>query len=115
MKYINPKELKILLEEQPEAVDLIDIRSVYEYDQWHIPKSVSLPIESLKFIEYKPHKPIGVFYCQSSNRTFDSIEDIKQLEYVEHYILLGGISSWRRVLLPICKKEECKCVESSFP
>ena len=110
MKHINPKELKIFLEKKIRHIDLIDIRSVFEYKECHLLGAISLPIDNLKFINHHSSKTIAVFYCKTSKRTSDDADELEELGYLENYILSGGINSWRRVLLPLCAEpKNCKC------
>lgn len=113
--YLNPKELYQIFLERRESFDLIDIRSRWEYGQFHIPDSQILSIDERCFIDYVPSKKDGVFYCSTSTRTLDYIDDIKEIPYINHYILLGGINSWKKLLLPICSGKICRCAVSFFP
>lgn len=110
MECINPKELMAFIEKRLASVDLIDIRSQFEYDECHLPNAISIPINSLKFIDYSSAKPIAVFYCNTSSRTFDNVDELTELGYKENYILLGGIGSWKRLLFPVCTRNKCRCL-----
>lgn len=114
VNFINPKELFEMLKKHGKDTDLIDIRSNSEYIKCHIPMSKPLNISSISFIEYEPKKKLGVFYCSTSKRTMEYIDDIKEISYEAHFILLGGINSWKKLLFPVCCSDHCKCAAFSF-
>ncbi len=113
IKFISPKDLYKILIERRDDFDLLDIRSKDEYLKFHLPGAVMLNINSMSFIDYHPTKDVGIFYCSTSRRTLDYIDDIKEIPYKNHYILLGGLNSWKKLLLPVCSEEKCKCAEYS--
>ena len=109
IKTIDPRNLERFLIHNKSDYELIDIRSTNDYVTSHIPTAISLPLDSKLFMDYVPTKKIGIFYCESSRRVAEEQEWLQDIEFSEYYILLGGLNSWRRLLLLMCKKGNCRC------
>lgn len=104
-KPMDPKELFTLLRSNANDFELIDIRNSDDYLKFHIPCSISLPSDSKEFLNFIPSKKTGIFYCQSSSRTIYCQDDLEDFEFENAYTLIGGISYWRQLDLPLCIKE----------
>lgn len=79
----------------PGAV-LMDVRTTPEYRQGHIPKSISVPLQTIdraaKIIENKS-TPIFV-YCQSGARSRQAVGALRRMGY-QQVTDMGGIALYR--------------------
>lgn len=79
----------------PGAV-LMDVRTTPEYRQGHIPKSISVPLQTIdraaKIIENKG-TPIFV-YCQSGARSRQAVGALRRMGY-QQVTDMGGIALYR--------------------
>lgn len=94
-KTISPKEVKEQLDSGKKVV-LLDVRTVHEYQEKHIPNSVLVPLHTIeeKITEVIPDKNIKIFvYCRSGNRSKTATKLLLKLGYTNVYDL-GGINSW---------------------
>lgn len=66
MLTLTPKELSLLLETSPEAITLIDVRNIDEYEEIHIPEALLIPLHLLPLRqgEIDRTKQI-IFICRS--------------------------------------------------
>lgn len=94
-KNISPQEARKKLEFDSDVI-LVDVRTLEEYNEGHIPKSILLPVD---FIEEKAYiilpdrtRPI-IVYCKSGNRATLAAEKLAKLGYIEVYNM-GGILDW---------------------
>jgi|GEM_PF-6851511 len=101
---IAPKELHTLLNSKASNFELIDIRSVKDYQTVHIPSAISLPLASEEFLNFTPSKEIGIFYCHSSRRTSEHLDDLEEFGFKHIYTIIGGIIYWQQMALPLCEK-----------
>lgn len=94
VKKISASEARKLLTSK-NAV-LIDVRNPGEYQEKHIPKSVSLPLDRLENEAKKhfpdPSAPI-ITYCQTGRRSAMAATVLNRLGYLQIYDL-GGIINW---------------------
>lgn len=78
-----------------EAV-MIDVRSAVEYGRGHIPGSINIPLESLKYVAALWHDKTIVFYCRSGNRTCLAKQTLDAIDCQARYVLKGGFNQWQR-------------------
>ena len=97
---IDPNTLKRWLDED-KAV-LIDIREADEYVREHIPGSRLVPLSAFNPADFpQEHDKIGVFHCNSGNRTCHAAPQILATSFREVYHLEGGIQAWKGAGLSI--------------
>lgn len=93
-------ELKV----QQNNIILIDVRSVEEYQEYHIENSFSIPIDEIKLDSGKTKlsqiinnstikNPTIVFYCTSGVRSIQAYKIMKDKE-LKIMVLAGGINAF---------------------
>ena len=93
---ISPQEAKRRLS-SGEAVVLLDVRTPEEYEQIHIPNSISLPLDRLKHevAGRIPDKDMPIIvYCLSGARSSMASSQLAAMGYT-NVSNMGGIRSWR--------------------
>lgn len=94
----QPIDIHKGLEEFEKTKDalLLDVRTVNEYKEGHIPGSYNLPLEdisSIEQVETKKERPIFV-YCFSGRRSAKASESLKKMGY-QKVKNIGGINSYK--------------------
>lgn len=91
---ITPKELITLLDTIPESIELIDVRSLSEYDTYHIREARHIPLHiiPLRMNEIDCNKKI-IFICQSGGRSAQACMFFLQ-NNINATNLVGGMSSF---------------------
>ena len=84
--------------ESDENSFLLDVRTIEEYQEGHIPNAKLIDIlQAEKFIEsiksLDPNKNYYV-YCHSGVRSVQACQIMKSFGFENLYNLLGGISEW---------------------
>lgn len=75
---------------------LLDVRTVAEYTEKHIPGSVLIPVEDIKTqaTEKLKDKDAPIFvYCRSGNRSATAAQALANMSYINVFNL-GGINNW---------------------
>lgn len=89
-------EEAIALMEKESGYIILDVRTVQEYSEKHIPKAVNIPNESIG-TEDLPALPdknqLILVYCRSGNRSKQASEKLAALGYT-NVVEFGGINSW---------------------
>ena len=96
-KNINVDEAKAALDSDSSII-LLDVRTVAEYNERHIPNSVLIPLDELKnrAISELPNKDAKIIvYCRSGARSASASNILVNLGYTNVYNMLGGITSWK--------------------
>ena len=89
-------EEAIALMEKESGYIILDVRTVQEYSEKHIPKAVNIPNESIgtEEIPALPDKnQLILVYCRSGNRSKQASEKLAALGYT-NLVEFGGINSW---------------------
>lgn len=84
-------ELKSMVENK-EPVTMIDVRTLEEYNQGHIPGAV--PIESIKDLKAFKYEGRVVLYCNTGRRSQTALRLFKD-NGIEAADLEGGIKAWK--------------------
>jgi rhodanese-related sulfurtransferase len=95
-KDIDPQDVKERLDAD-ESLFLIDVRSPEEYEEYHIPNSISIPLNVLetKIAKAAPDKDAEIIvYCLSGRRAAAACGLLTEMGY-RNVSNMGGILSWR--------------------
>ncbi len=92
---INYIEAKELLKENTQGI-LLDVRSIQEYNEYHLNGAICIPIYELQnkivnMIEDK--NGLIIVYCQSGGRSKKAEGILKKMGYTNVYEIEGGIDN----------------------
>jgi len=102
---ITPQEALALIENNrnnPEFV-IIDVRTPEEFAEGHIENAVNIDFYSETFrddLDTLDKDKTYLIYCRSGRRSGLSIPLMKELDFMEIYDMLGGITRWKTEGLP---------------
>lgn len=92
---ITAEEAKARLDSES-GIILVDVRTLDEYNEGHIPNAILLPVDSIadEAETIIPNKDATYFvYCRSGNRSATASAQLAQMGYKNIYDL-GGINDW---------------------
>jgi adenylyltransferase/sulfurtransferase len=83
-------------------VQWIDVREPYEYDRYHIPGSMLLPMSQMntRFREIDPHRPV-IVVCAIGQRSLRVTHALRKAGHKRAHNLKGGMVYWINARLPI--------------
>ncbi len=92
---ITINEMLEILKTNDNAI-LIDVRSVQEYSEGHLPQSINIPVydmekEALRKIPNK--EDIIIVYCSAGVRSKKALQILKKLGYKNLYHIEGGVEN----------------------
>ncbi len=94
-KYIQPEELKKLVENPVDSLWIIDVRSEKAYANGHIPTAKSFPAATVKSrLGEIPKKQYLIIYCTVGANAQIVAKTLRNAGY-KRYINWGGISRWK--------------------
>jgi len=95
LKPIDFNTIGGLLSDPASNVLLLDVRTIEEYADGHIPGSVLKPYDEIaaSFAEADTSRPIAV-YCRSGRRSAIAVETLLAMGYT-NVSDLGGITGWK--------------------
>ena len=83
--------------EENENYIILDVRTIEEYNEGHIPNAICIPNETIDedVINKLPNKDqLILIYCRSGNRSKQAANKLKKLGYT-NLIDFGGIIDWK--------------------
>ena len=98
----NQSKINFISESQfNEIIDpdfnLIDVRTIQEFESGHIENAVHIDFYSdsfqSKILNLKKNSKI-IFYCRTNNRSSKSADFLLNNDYIDLSVIEGGITSW---------------------
>jgi len=100
---ITPDELADWIINKDPAIQLIDIRTPKEYDEFHLDNAINIPLNQLLNKEWVDFLDQGIkmniFYSNGSTFSHDAWMIARQLGYENNYVLQGGLNYWTETIL----------------
>ena len=91
---LDPEEVQQALQDEPE-LKLLDVRTQYEHDKYHLPDSTLIPIQEIQErsgeLDAKEH---WLVYCEHGRRSVMVCEFLAQLGFEKLTNLRGGMAHW---------------------
>ena len=100
---ISPDELADLLIKQDPALQLIDVRKKDDFNKFHLPGAMNIPLDNLLSENMKPFvnqvSKKNVFYSNGTNLANEAWIITRQLGYDNNYVLDGGLNNWYNTII----------------
>lgn len=93
---ITPEEAHQMLEEEPEEIIFLDVRTEAEYEESHIQDAINIPLSELesRIGELDKSKKI-IVYCKDGVESRTASEILLQHGFENVYRMLGGMKEWK--------------------
>ena len=77
-----------------EGIKIIDVRSKQEYNEYHLPNAINIPVYEIEkeinnYIKNK--NEVIIVYCQVGSRSNKAKKILERLGYINVYNLKGGL------------------------
>ena len=103
MQYFSPDEVAHMIISKDPSLVLIDVRNEDEYEKFHLPGAINIPLSSLLEEQWKDyiHQDLryNVFYSNSTVNANQAWMLSRQLGYKNNYVLQGGLNYWAETIL----------------
>ena len=104
VELIDVHQLKERIENSKEALILLDVRTIEEYQSGHIKNSINIPHDQLilnvNVLDQYRNQPIVVF-CRSGRRAQLVIETLIENKFDQIVDLQGDIQAWKTSGFPV--------------
>jgi rhodanese-related sulfurtransferase len=98
VQFISPDVVADMLVQKDPSLRLIDVRTPEEYDAYHMPDAINIPLSSLLSEEYTDilHQEayMNVLYSNGSVYANQAWMITRQLGYENNFVLEGGLNYW---------------------
>jgi len=99
-QFVHPDEM--IISDDP-SLQLIDLRSAEEYQEFHLPGSINIPFSDLLKNDYRyiidQDLKLNVFYSNGSVTANEAWMITRQLGYRNNYVLEGGLNYWAETIM----------------
>ena len=102
-QFISPDEIADMIISEDPVLQLIDLRTAEEYQEFHLPGAFNIPFSDLlkddyRFIIDQDFK-INVFYSNGSVTANEAWMITRQLGYSNNYVMEGGLNYWAETIM----------------
>lgn len=98
MQYFTPDEVAHMIVSKDPSLVLIDVRAETEYEKYHLPGAINIPLASLLDDQWKDYVNqdlrYNVFYSNGTVNANQAWMLTRQLGYRNNYVLQGGLNYW---------------------
>jgi rhodanese-related sulfurtransferase len=111
MENITVAELKKIKEQK--NITLIDVRTPAEYEDYHIPDAMLMPLDKIDpkiLAENCPEQELYVV-CQGGNRSSKACEQLKTQSNLKIINVLGGTKAWESAGYPLIRGKKTISLE----
>ena len=91
--HIMPVELAAWIKSGKPGLQVLDVRTVPEFDRYHIPTARPMPIETLVKTTFDPNATL-VVYSEGGGHAAQAWVMLRALGYQHVYSLRGGLEDW---------------------
>jgi rhodanese-related sulfurtransferase len=103
MQYFSPDEVAHMIVGKDPSLVLIDVRAETEYEKFHLPGAINIPLSSLLESQWKDYIDqdlrYNVFYSNSTVNANQAWMLTRQLGYQNNYVLQGGLNFWVETIM----------------
>ena len=100
---IHPDELADWLVNKDPSIQLIDVRTPEEYDNFSLGNAINIPLSDILSKDWVDYLDQGVkmniLYSNGSTESHEAWMILRQLGYQNNYVLQGGLNYWVETIL----------------
>lgn len=101
--YIHPDNVADMLIQKDPQLQLIDVRTPDEFEKFHLPGAINIPLPDLLADDYtdvlNQYVNMNVFYSNGTLKSNEAWMITRQLGYANNYVLQGGLNYWAEVIM----------------
>jgi len=98
MQYFSPEQIADMIISKDPSLLLIDVRAQNEYEEFHLPGAINIPLSDLLSEDWREYLDQdvrqNVFYSNSTVKANEAWMITMQLGYKNNYVLQGGLNYW---------------------
>ena len=102
LQFISTDQVAELIIKKDPTILLIDVRSQDQYEKYHVPGAINIPLSDLLSEEWEPYLDQGVrtniFYSNGNTTANEAWMLTRQLGYENCYVMQGGLNYWAETI-----------------
>jgi len=102
-QYITTDEVAEKLVQKDPSIQLIDVRNSDDYETYHLPGAINIPLSDILSDEYvdilDQGMRLNIFYSNGTVHSNEAWMITRQLGYENNYVLQGGLNYWVETIM----------------
>lgn len=102
-QFVQPDQVADMLINKDPYLQLIDVRSPEEFDQFHLPGAINVPLDNIlsdQWIDILDQDiKMNVLYSNGTTHSNEAWMLVRQLGYSNNYVLEGGLNYWVETIM----------------
>ncbi|HNS16533.1 MAG TPA: rhodanese-like domain-containing protein [Bacteroidales bacterium] len=102
-QFIHPDQVAEMLINKDPYLRLVDVRSPEEFDKFHLPGAVNVPLDNILSDQWTDILDqdvyMNVFYSNGATHSNEAWMLLRQLGYANNYVLEGGLNYWVETIM----------------
>jgi len=103
IQFVTTDQIADMLVQKDPSLQLIDVRGSDEFDKFHLPGAINIPLTNLLAVEFEDvlnqDVKMNVFYSNGTTQSNEAWMITRQLGYVNNYVLQGGLNHWAETIM----------------
>jgi rhodanese-related sulfurtransferase len=100
---ITTDEIAEMIIQQDPSLQLIDVRNQSEFEKFHLPGAVNVPLNSLLSDEwvdlFDQDIKMNVLYSNGNTTALEAWMLLRQMGYSENFVMQGGLNYWAETIM----------------
>lgn len=102
-QFVQPDQVADMLINKDPYLRLIDVRSPEDYDRFHLPGAINVPLDNILSDQWTDVLDqdvyMNVLYSNGTTHSNEAWILVRQLGYANNYVLEGGLNYWVETIL----------------
>ncbi|MBP6976851.1 MAG: rhodanese-like domain-containing protein [Bacteroidales bacterium] len=102
-QFIHPDQVADMLINKDPYLRLIDVRSPDEYDKFHLPGAINVPLDNILSDQWTDildqDVNMNVLYSNGTTHSNEAWMIVRQLGYTNNFVLEGGLNYWVETIM----------------
>lgn len=103
IQFVSTDQIADMVIQQDPSLQLIDVRSSDEFEKFHLPGAINVPISSILNDEWEAYLnqdvKMNVFYSNGNTTANEAWMITRQLGYLNNYVMMGGLNHWAETIM----------------
>lgn len=102
-QFVSTDQVADMVIQKDPSLQLIDVRSADEYEKFHLPGAINIPLSALLTEDWEGYinqdVKMNIFYSNGNTTSNEAWMITRQLGYFNNYVMMGGLNHWAETIM----------------
>ena len=102
-QFVSTDQIADMIIQKDPSLQLIDVRTSEEFEKFHLPGAINIPLSALLSADWEPYinqdVKMNVFYSNGNTTANEAWMITRQLGYLNNYVMMGGMNYWAETIM----------------